>query len=108
MLFVPVPQNHCKGGPQDLRTVTAAIQRLAHRNHRHPPHGHGCEVTRVASDAFSANMLLRAEACDLVLESIALAPALCESLFGRLLRLGTEKLSVFAFNAVVNVQWQCM
>ena len=75
--FVPVPQNHCKGGPQDLRTVTAAIQRLAHRNHRHPPHaaGHGREVTRVASDAFSANMLLRAEACDLVLESIALAPS---------------------------------
>ena len=41
-------------------------------------------------------------------ESIALAPALCESLFGRLLRLETEKLSIFAFNPVVNAQWQCM
>ena len=59
---VSAPQNHCKGGPQDPRRCTAAIQRLAHRNHRHPPHavGHGCEVTRVACDAFSANMQLRA------------------------------------------------
>ena len=67
---------------------------------------HGCEVTFVACDAFSANMLLRAEACELVLWRASLfPPALCEPLFGRLLRRGTERLSVFAFNAVVNAEW---